>query len=192
MENKHKKTRSIVSLLLLAVLTFTFVIAGNNVAFASETNGSTTVSGNRSSEDSKLSLLESSSDVKVAPSIDNFLDINNISKPNTNTLLKSGNNQIGSIVGDVYGSSGELSFTLPSSHWGVDVLAGTYDSNASGLVQCYMVKPNGKTVYLGTINAKNDHTDYYYLSYCPKGTYKFIYIGTTSETKFCYARMFNI
>ena len=171
MENKHKKTRSIASLLLLAALTFTFVIAGNNVAFASETDGSTIVSGNRSSEGSKLSLLESSSDVKVAPSIDNFLDINNISKP---------------------GSSGELSFTLPSSHWGVDVLAGTYDSNASGLVQCYMVKPNGKTVYLGTINAKNDHTDYYYLSYCPKGTYKFIYIGTTSETKFCYARMFNI
>ena len=86
MENKHKKTRSIVSLLLLAVLTFTFVIAGNNVVFASETDGSTIVSLNRSSEDSKLSLLESSSDVKVTPSIDNFLDINNISKPNTNTL----------------------------------------------------------------------------------------------------------
>lgn len=192
MENKHNKNRSIVSLLLLAALTFTFVIAGNNVVFASETDGSTTVSGNRSSEDSKLSLLESSSDVKVAPSIDNFLDINNISKLNTNTLLKSGDTQIGSIVGDVYGSTGSLTITLPSSHWGVDVVMGTYDSSAVGAVECYMVKPNGNTVPLGTIDAKNDHTSYYYLSYCPRGTYKFIFDSTTTTTKLCYARMFNV
>lgn len=192
MENKHNKNRSIVSLLLLAALTFTFVIAGNNVAFASETDGSTIVSGNRSSEDSKLSLLESSSDVKVAPSIDNFSDINNISKLNTNTLLKSGNSQIGSIVGDVYGSVGSLYITLPSSYYGVDVLMGTYDSNATGSVQCYMVKPNGNTLYLGAIDAKNDHTDYYHLLFCPKGTYRFIFNGSTTDTKFCYARMFNV
>lgn len=191
MENKHKKTRSIVSLLLLAVLTFTFVIAGNNVVFASETDGSTIVSGNRSSEDSKLSLLESSSDVKVAPSIDNFLDINNISKLNTNTLLKSGNNQIGSIVGDVYGT-GSLYITLPSTYWGVDVLMGTYDSTSTGSVQCFMIKPNGNRVYLGAIDAKNDHTDYYHLSLCSKGTYRFIFDGSTTDTKFCYARMFNV
>jgi len=191
MENKHKKTRSIVSLLLSAALTFTLVIAGNNVAFASETDGSTIVSGNRSSEGSKLSLLESSSDVKVTPSIDNFLDINNISKLNTNTLLKSGNNQIGSMVGDVYGT-GSLYITLPSTYWGVDVLMGTYDSNSTGSVQCYVVKPNGNTLYLGAIDAKNDHTNYYHLSYCPKGTYRFIFDGSTSDTKFCYARMFNV
>ena len=192
MENKHKKTRSIASLLLLAALTFTFVIAGNNVAFASETDGSTIVSGNRSSEGSKLSLLESSSDVKVAPSIDNFLDINNISKLNTNTLLKSGNSQIGSIVGDVYGSTGSLYITLPSSYWGVDVVMGTYDSDAQGVVQCFMVKPNGSKVYLGVIDAKNDHTEYYHLSICSKGTYRFMFNGSTPDTKFCYARMFNV
>lgn len=112
-------------------------------------------------------------------------------KQNDLPLLRSAK-QVASTVGSVHGMNGQLTAVLPSTCWGVDIMAGTYDSSATGSVECFVVKPNGHKISLGTIDAKNDHTDYTYVGYCPKGTYTFLFLGTTDDDKICYGRMFNV
>ena len=75
--------------------------------------------------------------------------------------------------------------------WGVNVVAGTYDSDATGSVECYITKPGGGTTYMGSFDATNDHIEYY-LTYCSKGTYKFIFDASDSSEKLCYVRMYNL
>lgn len=112
-------------------------------------------------------------------------------KQNDLPLLRS-SSQIGSTVGYVHGMNGELTVDLGRTYWGVDIMAGTYDSSATGSVECFVIKPSGQRILLGTIDAKNDHTDYTYVGHCPKGTYTFLFLGTTDDDKICYGRMFNV
>ena len=88
-------------------------------------------------------------------------------------------------------SSGTLTVYVEHSHFNVNVVAGTYDSNGTGSVECYIVRPSGGTTYMGSFDAKNDHIEYY-LTFCPKGEYKFIFEASNSSRKTCYVRMYNI
>lgn len=98
--------------------------------------------------------------------------------------------QIGAAVKTIT-SSDELKVYVESSHLNVNVIAGTYDSNGTGSVECYITKPNGGTTYMGSFDATNDHI-VYHLTYCPKGTYTFIFQASNSSEKLCYVRMYNL
>lgn len=84
-----------------------------------------------------------------------------------------------------------LSIYIDSPHLNVDVVAGTYDSNGTGSVECYISKPGGGTTYMGYFSAVSDHI-VYHLTYCPKGTYKFTFVPSNSSEKICYVRMYNL
>lgn len=112
-------------------------------------------------------------------------------KQNDLPLLRSAT-EVASTAGIIHGMNGQLTAVLPSTCWGVEIMAGTYDSNATGSVECFVVKPNGNKILLGTVDAKNDHTNTHYVSYCPKGTYTFMFLGNTDDEKICYGRMFNV
>lgn len=99
--------------------------------------------------------------------------------------------QIGATVQTVY-LSGTLTVTTAHTHFGVNIIAGTYSSNGTGTIRCYITRPgsSGRT-YIGSFDATNDHIEYY-ITYCPKGTYKFDFEATNSSEKNCYVRMYNV
>lgn len=98
--------------------------------------------------------------------------------------------EIGSAVKTI-GFSGTLTVYIEHPHFNVNVIAGTYDSDGTGSVECYITKPGGGTTYMGSFDAKNDHIEYD-LTYCPKGTYKFTFEASNSSEKLCYVRMYNL
>ena len=98
--------------------------------------------------------------------------------------------QIGAAVKTI-ASSGTLTVYVEHSHFNVNVIAGTYDSNGTGSVECYIVRPSGGTTYMGSFDATNDHIEYH-MTYCSKGTYKFIFDASDSSEKLCYVRMYNL
>ena len=142
-------------------------------------------------------LTFSGSPVMAATQDDAFVPSLSSSSATTTTKqndlpLLRGSTEIGSTAGIIHGMNGQLTVDLGRTYWGVDIMAGTYDSNASGSVECFVVKPNGNKILLGTVDAKNDHTNTHYISYCPKGTYTFMFLGNTDDDKMCYGRMFNV
>lgn len=105
-------------------------------------------------------------------------------------VLPSSAKLIGSTVKYVYGISGTLTVSVPSSCFNAKIVVGTYDSDADGFIECYMTRPSGGTTRIGSCEAKNAHFTYT-LFYCSKGTYKFLIESTTDAEKLCYVFIYN-
>lgn len=89
------------------------------------------------------------------------------------------------------GGSGTLQVYLTSGNWFADIMAGTANTGASGVVACYVTNPSGDTTYLGTILASNAQTPYIEFTYCGSGTYTFYFEATSSNHIEVYGRIFD-
>lgn len=110
-------------------------------------------------------------------------DVDVTSRQSVGSLLTGGCNNF-------YGD-GTIEVYLDSGHSWADIQAGTGPSSASGSVHISVKFPDGEWYDLGRVLASADHTSYREFSYCPKGTYLFLFESTTNDWIQVYANIYK-
>lgn len=102
--------------------------------------------------------------------------------------------RVGSILAadntNFYGD-GTLDLFLDSGKSWAYIQAGTGGSTSSGVVDVSVKFPDGNWYNLGQIYANADHTDMRQFSYCPSGTYHFVFENSSDDWIQVYARIYS-
>ena len=77
--------------------------------------------------------------------------------------------------------TGTLTINLPSGNWWADFVAGIGYTPQSGVVNCSVRTPDGKTFSLGSISGTGSRTDSHEEAYAPAGNYTFYFMSTIPE-----------
>ena len=86
---------------------------------------------------------------------------------------------------------GTLDLFLDSGKSWAYIQAGTGGSSSKGAVNVSVKFPDGNWYDLGLISANADHTDMTRFSYCPSGTYHFLFENSTNDWIQVYARIYS-
>lgn len=86
---------------------------------------------------------------------------------------------------------GTIEVYLSSGNSWADIQAGTGGSSSTGMVHVSVKFPDGTWHVLGQIRASADHTDYIEFTYCPAGTYLFVFENSTNDWIQVYANIYD-
>lgn len=90
-----------------------------------------------------------------------------------------------------FNGDGTLDIFLDSGKSWAYVQAGTGGSTSKGAVSVYVKFPDESWYDLGLIAANADHTDMRQFTYCPSGTYHFVFENSTDDWIQVYARIYS-
>lgn len=130
----------------------------------------------------------------IEPMNEDVLPVSEATVPTADTTEVTPRQSIGRLLdggsNNFYGD-GYIYLYLDSGNAWADIQAGTGPSSCNGVVTISVKFPDGQWYELGTVMANADHTLYKEFTYCPKGTYTFLFENSTNDWIQVYANIYD-